>query len=489
MGILRRWSLIVFFALSSCLSMSEEAQTRSLMAPPSLVPTIDHSLATSFFTTGDWPSNSWWEVFDSKELNDLITSALLINPSIQAVEKRVQWAKQRAIIARGPLFPLIFFNATDNWEYLSQNGLYRALNPNLALNNQQIDFTMSFSYEFDFWDKYRNLFRAALGREKAEEAESAQVKLVVTTSLAQAYFALKTNLLRKNLYERLYEVRKNIYDLQQLLVDNSLYSKLPPLFAEENMLEAKKLVFSIQEEVAVDRHLVNILAGRGPDDPLQIDEVLSSLPKTIPIPTSISLDLLACRPDLMAQIWRVESLAHEVGAAKAEFYPNINVAALAGLESGSFSNLFSWLSKTAGALPAIHLPVFTAGAIGAKVKGTKALFAQAVFEYNDLILKSFKEVADVLVFAKSIFEQKAKQGIIVASAKARYDLTLLRQVQGLDNALQNYEFQEEVIQKELEDVRLLYNQFLASIKLIKALGGGYCSPEVPLKARAHDGST
>ena len=233
-----------------------------------------------------------------------------------------------------------------------------------------------------------------------------------------------------------------------------------------------------------DKHLINILLGRGPDTELLIRAELPATLTTLSIPDNLSLDLLARRPDLMAQIWRVEALAHEVGAAKADFYPNINLTAFAGLESTLYRLLFKSDSKTAALQPAIHLPIFTAGSIRANIRAKKALFDEAVFDYNNLLLQSAQEVADLFVLAKSIFQQKADQELIVEAAEERYDLTELRRVSGLDNLISQYLILEELILKRLDDVLLLYSQYLAAIKMIKALGGGYQSEySVPLKAQ------
>ena len=348
--------------------------------------------------------------------------------------------------------------------------------------------TLSFTYEFDFWGKNRHLFNSALGEMKAQEAEAAQVDLITSTSVAQAYFALKTNLLRNDLYEELFEVRNAIFKLQKLLLSKALLSKLPPLLSEEQLLEAEKLVFNIKEEVQTDRHLLNILLGRGPDAPLEIDESLPPLSKTLKLPENLSIDLLARRPDLMAQIWRVESLAHEVGAAKADFYPDINLTAFLGLESIAYHLLLKSHSKNAGLQPAIHLPIFTAGAIRANIRAKKAQFDEAVFAYNDLLLQSAKEVADLLVFTQSVFAQKEDQEQIVQASFDRYELTKLRVEKGLDDMLQQYYKREELILKQLDNVSLLYSQYLATVRLIKALGGGYQSEySVPLTAQEDEG--
>lgn len=409
-----------------------------------------------------------------KELSSLIEKALVENPTIRSVETRIDYARSQAVIARSKYMPLIYFNTSDQWQYLSENGLYRALNPTIPLSSSQIDFSLSFFYEFDFWGKYHNLYHAELSRERMAIAETAQADLIATTSLAVAYFALRTNLLRKKLYVELVEVRKKYFDLQTLMLENSLYSKLVPLLSEEDLFQAEQRVDNIEQEIAVNKHIVNILAGQGPDSPLLLDEPLLPLSETLAIPDNISLELLSRRPDLMVQIWRLDALALEVGAAKADFWPNVNISGLLGFQSGSWSKLFEWISKTVGVTPGLSLPVYTAGAIQANVDAKKALFDEAVYQYNELILQSFNQVADLIAIGKAVYSEKEKQLKIVDNAKARYGLTLLRRKSGLDNSLQAYRFQEELIQKRLEDVELLFQQYLVSISLTRALGGGFC---------------
>lgn len=480
----------IFFALifvSGCVSLPKEQQTENLIAPPSLETSMTKGVESGFFHLGEFPKENWWETFHSTELNALITEALLQDPTLQSAEKRVEFAKQTAKITRSKLFPLLFFDADETWQYLSKNGLYRTLNPKIPLNANLVDLTLSFQYEFDFWGKNKNLFDAALGEKKAQEAEAAGVKLITTTSIAQGYFALKTNLIRKSLYEELYAVRKGIWDLQCLLQDKALLSKFEPLLSEEELFEAEKGLLGISEEVETNRHLINILVGKGPDAPLCIEESLPCPLKALPLPDQLSTNLLARRPDLMAQIWRVEALAHEVGAAKADFYPNINLTALAGLESVLYRKLFKAQSQTGALEPAIHLPIFTAGAIRANLRAKKALFDAAVFDYNALILQSAAEVADLVSLGKAIFAQMADQEKIVTAAKERESLTILRASNGLDNLLSLYAVKQELILKKLDEVSLLYSQYLTAIKLIKALGGGYQSEyAIPLSKKEKD---
>jgi NodT family efflux transporter outer membrane factor (OMF) lipoprotein len=450
--------------------MSHDDEVRNVLSAPS----IETNRDTLFFEKGEWPSSNWWVQYGSASLNALIAEALHKNPSIQAVRERIEYAKAQAVISRSDLLPLIYFDASDEVQLLSKNGLYRALNPDISLFNQQIDFSLSFSYEFDFWGKYRNLYRAALGLQKAAVAETAQAELIITTALAQTFFALETNLLRKAYYEKLLEVRKSYFALQAKLLKNALSSKLVPLLSEEAVFEAEKYLYAIDEEISVNKHTINTLAGRGPDEPIELSEALAHLPSKLAIPNAISSELLSRRPDLMAQIWRMDALAKEVGAAKAALWPNINLLGFAGLQSGSWSKLFEWASKAIGAIPGLSLPVYTAGAIGANVDAKYALFNEAVYQYNDLILKSFQEVSDLLATAKAVYGEKTRQNQIVASARARYKLTKDRLQCGIDDALTLLKIEEELLQKNLSDVELLYQQYVISVSLTRALGGGYC---------------
>ncbi len=460
-----------FLFLTGCtLSMSHDERVENILPAPTLC--VNEEIP--FFRRGDWPDKNWWEQYQLNELNDLIDLALCENPTIQSVRARIDYAKSQAVIAKSKYMPLIYFDTNDQWDYLSENGLYRALNPSIPLSNSQIDFSLSFFYEFDFWGKYHNLYHAELSRERMAIAETAQAELIASTSLAQAYFALRTNLLRKKLFVELVEVRKKYFDLQTNMLQNSLYSKLVPLLSEEDLFQAEQWVYSIEQEIAVNQHLVNILAGRGPDTPLLLDEPLEPLPERLSVPDNISLELLSRRPDLMAQIWRLDALALEVGAAKADFWPNVNITGLLGFQSGSWSNLFEWISKTVGITPGLSLPVYTAGAIQAGIDAKRALYDEAVYQYNELILQSFNQVADLLSIGRSVYGEKELQLKIVTNAKARYGLTLLRRANGLDNSLQALRFQEELIQKRLEDVQLLFQQYLVSISLTRALGGGFC---------------
>ena len=198
------------------------------------------------------------------------------------------------------------------------------------------------------------------------------------------------------------------------------------------------------------------------------------------LPSEISLNLVARRPDLMAQIWRVESTAKEIGAAKKDFYPNVNLSAFGGFDSLQFDNLFTWANKTGTLLPAIKLPIFTGGLLQANL-GVKAYaFEEAVRSYDELVLKAAKEVADEITTLHKISEQLRVQRKLVESKTYNFSLAAARFQQGITTFISVLQADEDVLNQEFVTIDLDYMRLVSTLKLIRALGGGYRSPgEIP----------
>ena len=471
------------FMITGCVTFSQKEQAQFLIDPPSVDLTVQKSLQSEYFALGDWPKEDWWNLFDSPQLNALMDEALANNPSIQAFQQKVEVANQLALVARSKLFPWISFDGAYDWEYLSKNGLLRALNPKIPLYAKIYDLKLNLNYEVDIWGKNKEIYQAALGNDLSQEAESAQVVLLVTTSVAQAYVALKEYQKQKDLITQLIAVQKDIYELQNFLHEKALADKLIALAAEENYFETEKLQWVVEKQLEINKHQLNVLVGRSPDAPLYLGE--EPLPSicSLSIPCDITLDLLARRPDLMAKIWSAKALAHQVKAAITEYYPDVNITAFLGLESVTGRLLFKPSSFTYGFKPSLHLPIFTAGEIQANINTHAALFYETIFEYNQLLLSSAREVSDNLETALSFFRQISEQTRLMQRLKERVELTTLLYEKGLGDKLSTYYVKEEFVREELEDLNLTYNLYTAMIQLIRSLGGGYQSLYVPLRAQ------
>lgn len=430
------------------------------------------------FIAGSWPSQMWWESFNDPQLNALIEEALSTSPTLLQAQAKVEFADQMAKLQRSSLWPKLDMKYEEQWEYFSKNGFVRSFYPvapgvQISPTTNQIDLTLNFSYEFDFWGKNRKKFQAALGQARASAAEKAQAELVLAAHIAQSYFELQAHLEKQEVLNEQLEQRIDLYELTNLRLNWGIDPAIPLLQQKKELNEIKKQLVAIKREIAFDHNQINMLVGKGPGL-WELDLPLSAaFDEPFALPVDLSIDLLARRPDLQAQIWRVESAAKEIGVAKTEFYPNINLSAFGGLESLSFNDFFKWSSHMGGLTPALHLPIFTAGKLRANLRSKVASYNEAVYGYNDLLLHAAKEVADQMVLLKTKNEELLLQLSNLEVVSEEYELQSMRFEEGIDNYLTVLNTINEVLNQRLSVVELRKDHLLAVVKLIKAFGGGY----------------
>jgi NodT family efflux transporter outer membrane factor (OMF) lipoprotein len=452
---------------------------------PSLVLSEKEALRRDFFRVGQWPEEKWWEMFHDEQLNALIARGLKDNYSLKTAHERVAYAYQLAKGKRSKFFPEISGNYTEQWQYLSKYGFDRDFFPVPKSTQGQIphtlnliDLTLNFSYEFDFWGKNRDLFYAALGQARAEVAEEKQAQLITAISIAQTYFSLQAKGEQKQILQERLREKKELFSLTDSRFTNGLIEVFGVLTSDIEIHNLYQAILFLEEGIEMDKHMLKYLIGLGPDDTVLEKMPTAHFNTPFPLPENISSDLLARRPDLMAQIWRVEAAAKDIGAARADFYPDVNLLAFAGLEALSFGNLFRD-SKTGGLSPAIHLPIFTGGRLRANLRSKVAAFNQAMYAYNDLMLRAVKEVADAIVTVQTVNDAYTEQRIAFKDTAMQYALQFSRYMKGRDNFLSVLDREEEVLQQRFLLTGLQLDHLNSVLSLIKGLGGGYVSRKEP----------
>lgn len=174
---------------------------------------------------------------------------------------------------------------------------------------------------------------------------------------------------------------------------------------------------------------------------------------------------------------------HEVGAAKADFYPNINLSALGGVDSIFFDKLFSEGSLASSIMPALHLPIFTAGRIKAHLEEKRAALEEEIMMYNHLVLQAAQEVADTVVKMKASVQHLSLQSEIVRNREQSLALASESFRHAIKNSLDVLDARLELLQQEWLQVDAQRKHYLAAVKLMRAIGGGYqadCAPLDPM---------
>ena len=480
------FSIFILFVAGCTGQINKQTVQRDSMVESSLSAALT---ASEQFYLGDWPEKQWWTQFNDPQLTELIETALQTSPTLQRAFYQMQSAEQQAKKIRSFLFPQLDVEAMENWEYFSKNGFVRDFYPvtppmQVPPTVNQLDLSLNLNYEIDFWGKNKKRFHAALGEAKAQMAERAQAQLTLCTAIAFAYFTFQTKARELHTNEQILQLVKEKQSLRSDRTYCGIDNAVPLLDVDESLYAIKQEISRLNKEMIVDVYVLKELLGEGPDSPREIVPGQISYPSRISLPQNIGLDLLSHRPDLVAGLWRVESASQNIGVAKTEFYPNVNLAAFGGLESLSFANFLSWDSKTGAISPAIHLPLFTGGRLKANLQEKVAEYHQAVFAYNETLLRAAREVVSEIASIRSIQERTQLQQTLLRSVKAKIDINSNRHQNGIETQLTLLSTKENYLVQQLTEIHLDESKLFSLIRLIKSLGGGYEEIHLPPQATA-----
>jgi len=420
-----------------------------------------------------WPAEDWWTTFGDQQLNQLIHHALVNSPNMALAQARIARAQAAAGIARAGMRPQL--NAESNISYGRQSENYLLPKPPLGPGGEYITqgtAALDFSYELDLWGKNAALLRAAGQQAKAAAFDRDAARLALTTSIARAYAQLAAQYELQDVLEATRKQRSAIRDLANKRVANGLETRVELKQAESNEAALRVDLAQLATTIEATRLQLAALAGDMPDTARGIARPKLSAPVFM-LPQTIPLDLLGRRPELAAQRARIDAAVGEAEAAKAQFYPNINLAALAGFQSIGLGQLFSAGSMMNSIGPAIRLPIFDGGRLRANYAAKTADIDAAITQYNQSIVTAAQEVAEQLTRVTALSREEQASHEALTAAEEAYRLAMLRYRAGLSPYLTVLTVETQLLaqRRAAADLKARYQE--VHIALIRALGGGF----------------
>lgn len=442
---------------------------------------LDTSVATALssqdFKRGDWPQSDWWHMFGDVQLDHLVDEALAGNPDIKIAVARVRLAEQAAAAVHAGNLPQVGADTSITREHFSENWI---IPPPFAGNSStEGQISLNASYDLDLWNRNASLYQARLGEVKAAAAAQAETRLVISATLARAYFQLQGHVARLDIAHAALEQRMSLAKLVKLRADEGLETLVAVKQVDADVAREQANVIALEHAVDADRRAIAALVGKGPDIADTITAPASHFDGAFPVPEILSMDLLARRPDVTAQSWRTQAAARKIGVAKAGFYPNINIAAALGLQSLETKDLFKSGNRFSTYGPAIHLPIFEGGELRANLGAAYAEYDMAVEEYRRALVNAAREVADQLAAVRSVAQEQERQAQALQDSEEAYRIAQLRYESGITDYLTVLLVERDVLQQRDVNTQLAEARLQAMLGLIKALGGGYRAPDAP----------
>lgn len=420
----------------------------------------------------EWPTDSWWQAYGDSQLDTLIDEALAGSPDLAAAQARVVRAEALAQQAGATLAPRIDGNASASAVKQSyNNGVPKAAVPEGWNDTGQVG--ASLTWQLDLYGRNRALLAAATSQAEAARADAATARLMLSTSVAGAYAGLAQLYAEQDAAREALRVRSETESLLAQRFAQGLETRAAVERAHAGRAAAEAQLQAVDEAIGLTRNAIAALLGQGPDRGLAIGRPAPDAIRAFGLPANLQADLVGRRPDVVAARLTAEAGAQRIKVAKADFYPNVNLTAVVGLQSLGLDVLAKSDSMMGSVGPAISLPIFSGGRLEGAYKGARADYELAVAAYNQTLTQALKEVADAAVSARSLDGRLAKTREAFDASRSAYELARLRYARGLGNYLDVLTAEDSLIQNRRALAALEARAFTLDVALVRALGGGY----------------
>ncbi len=381
----------------------------------------------------------WWELFGDTDLNALAAAVDVNNQTIRAAEARVRQALALTEAARSRYYPSLSAGGT----------------------NQNVGIVAA--WELDLWGRIRRNVEANTAAAESTAGELAAARLSLQAQLAQNYFLLRVQdaeirLLQDSVarYERSLQLTRNQYAV-------GVASRGDVVQAETQLNSTRAQALEATVTRAQLEHAIAVLTGKAPAEfsiaPLPLDVKIPAVPPALPS------ELLERRPDIAAAERRMAAANAQIGVTEALYYPSVGLVAGGGFGNRDFAG---------GAVTGWTL--FDGGLRQAQSAQATAGYDETVANYRQTILAAFREVEDNLAALRILDEEAAVQAEAVRAARESVKITNNQYRAGITTYLAVVVVQAGALINERAELAILGRQYVASVTLIKALGGGWEAP-------------
>ncbi|MBK7859872.1 MAG: efflux transporter outer membrane subunit [Archangiaceae bacterium] len=423
----------------------------------------------------------WREWFADPRLLGLIDEALANNQNLLAAMQRIEVTRAGIVRTTGAMLPQLSLGVgagVQKYGRYTDTGAGNATTdirpgepvpqnlPNLALGVQS-------SWEIDLWGKLRHQREAALAEYLASIEGTQAVHSALISDLASAWFELLA-------LDHFGAVLRESASRQQRAVE---IVRLEKQAGRANELAVQQFTAQLASTHAREREVaqatveaenrVNLLLGRFPQ-PIAREKALLFAEFPQPLSAGVPSELLVNRPDVRQAEQRVRVSQFDVKAARAAFFPNLNISAGIGYQAFNPAFLFSTpeslFYSVVGGLVA---PIVNLTGIQAAFSGAKANQVVAMYEYQRAVINAFTEVANAVSAVQTtegLLEDRKAQKAACEQSVATADL-LYRA--GQASYFEVLIAQQSALQAELDLVEAWKRRRLANVAVYRALGGGW----------------
>ncbi len=414
---------------------------------------------------------TWWEVFGDTKLNELEDQARIQSPNLRAAAARVMQARAIAGVAEADYYPNVTLDPGVSRDRYSKNRPAQPGTPVVGYAANHFRLPLDAAYEVDVWGRVRRAVESADARLDASADDYFTVLLTLQADIAQNYLTLRSLDAERDVLRRAIEIRRQALDLIRVRFEGGIGSELDVTRAQTEVASAESESIGVAKRRAEIEHAIAILIGKAPADFVLAENPLNLAPPAIP--AGLPSELLVRRPDVARAERLLAARNADIGVATAAYFPSIRLTGALGFDSAELSDLLK-SGSTAGFLGAgVSLPLFDGGRIKGNVDLAKAAYEENLAQYRSRVLSAFGDVEDALSGLRILAEQADLQARALAAAQQTAEISSTRYEAGLVIFLEFVDAERTRLATQRLATQIDGQRLVASVGLIKALGGGW----------------
>ncbi|HGY1165763.1 TPA: multidrug resistance outer membrane protein MdtQ [Citrobacter braakii] len=464
--------LPLFILMAGCAPMHDNRQLLSQQTPSA---NVDSTLPAAL--KNGWPDSQWWKAYHDPQLNALIDSTLQNSPDMQVAEQRIQLAEAQAQAIEAQDGPQIDFSAGVERQKMSAEGVmgpFAITDPAAGTTGPWYTngtFGLTAGWDLDLWGKNRAEVAARIGEVKAREAEREQTRQLLASSVSRLYWEWQTQAALKTVLMQIKNEQQNVITADRQLYQNGITSSVEGVETDIDSSKTEQQLNDVSGKMKVIEARLLALTNTQSTS-LKLNAATMPVVESR-LPSRLGYSLLARRPDLQAAHWYIESSMSSIDAAKAAFYPDVNLMAFLQQDALHLSDLFRHSAQQMGVSAGLTLPVFDSGRLNANLDMTTAQSNLTVASYNKAVVDAVNDVARAATQVETLAQKNQHQQQIEHDAQRIVGLAQARFNAGIIAGSRVSEAKIPALREQCNAL-ILQGQWLdASIQLTSALGGGY----------------
>ncbi|WP_027157555.1 efflux transporter outer membrane subunit [Methylobacter luteus] len=424
---------------------------------------------------------NWRQYFTDPLLVKLIDTAVANNLDLQMALQRIEVSRSSVKLANGALLPKVDLSIGGGVQKFGLYTMDGAGNASTEITPGQIvpeNLTDMFvglqaSWEVDVWGKLRNQRKSAVSGYLSSIEGTNFVISNLVADVAIHYNELLALDNELDIIRQTALKQQEALEVVKLQKEAGRANELAVQQFRAQLLNTQVLEKQALQQITETENRLNFLLGRYPQSIDRKKEVLfEAAPQQIA--SGVPSQLLANRPDVREAEHQIEASKFDLKAARAAFFPNFNITATLGYQAFNPEFLFQTPASLAYSLfGTIVAPLINMNALKAQFNTAKANQLTAMYNYQETILNGYVEVANELSNIKNLEQihsrkkqqsEALKQSVetsdeLYKSARATYLEVLIAQ--------------QNALQANLELIDVIKRQRIATVKIYKALGGGW----------------